>query len=359
MALWKKNEVKVDLASYRHYIRGEKKVGKTTLFVKLMEKLYGDSGKGLLISLGNERGWKALDGAVYVDCPEWSSLIELTDELVENKADNEFQCVCFDTVDEWIAMAQREVIRLEYRKSGERKEFNACLGGYGNGRKKVEELINSVLTKIEDSGYGIFMLGHVKYRDIKEKNGDEYQKFTSNLSSDYDGIFANKADIIAMITTEKDIEDGFVQETQRYLHFRSDGFVDAGGRFPNIEGKVEFSADNYIKTVTDAIKKSIKSHDATDEYIENKKKQEQKEKEEFYQANKERLMNDEPEVNEYEKNLEVCNDLKAEIKKAITAADAETKKVLQAKLKEAGLPVQYQKLTDQETLAKILSIVAQ
>ena len=39
--------------------------------------------------------------------------------------------------------------------------------------------------------------------------------------------------------------------------------------------------------------------------------------------------------------------------------DAETKKVLQAKLKEAGLPVQYQKISDTETLAKILSIVAQ
>lgn len=358
MALWKKNEVKVDLASYRHYIRGEKKIGKTTLFVKLMEKLYGDSEKGLLISLGNERGWKALDGAVYVDCPTWSDLIEVTDELVENKNDNNFKCVCFDTVDEWISLAQKEVQRLDYKKTGERHEFNACLGGYGNGRKKVEELINSVLTKIEDSGYGIFMIGHVKYRDIKEKNGDEYQKFTSNLSSDYDGIFANKADIIAMIATEKDIEDGFVTETQRYLHFRSDGFVDAGGRFPNIEGKVEFSADNYIKTVTDAIKKSIKSHEVTDEYLEKKAKQEQKEREDFYQANKEKLMSEDPELDEYEKNLKLCEDLKVEIKNAITAADTETKKALQAKLKEAGLPIKYQSNNDPETLAKILSIVA-
>ena len=50
--------------------------------------------------------------------------------------------------------------------------------------------------------------------------------------------------------------------------FRGDGFIDAGGRFADIDSKVEVSAKNYIKTVTDAIKKSIKSHDATDEYIE-------------------------------------------------------------------------------------------
>ena len=162
-----------------------------------------------------------------------------------------------------------------------------------------------------------------------------------------------------MGTIEKNIDDGFVQDAERYMVFRGDGYIDAGGRFADIESKVEVSAKNYIKTVTDAIKKSIKSHDATDEYIENKKKQEQKEKEEFYQANKEKLMNNEPEVDEYEKNIQVCDDLKAEIKKAITAADAETKKVLQAKLKEAGLPIKYQQLTDAETLGKILSIVAQ
>ena len=359
MALWKKNEVSVDIAHYRHYWRAPKKWGKTTLFANLINELYGNMDKGLLISCGNERGYSALDSLVYVDCPEWATLMEVVDELIENKSDNDFAILGFDTVDELVAMAQREVVRLEYRKSGERKEFNACLGGYGAGRKKVEELINSIITRLGDSGYCLIFIGHTKIRDIKEKNGDEYQMLTSNLSSDYDGIFANKADICMMGTIEKNIDGGFVQDAERYMVFRGDGYIDAGGRFADIESKVEVSAKNYIKTVIDAIKKSIKSHDVTDEYIENKKKQEQKEKEEFYQANKEKLMGNDPDVDEYEKNNEICNELKAEIKAAITNLDAETKKSLQTKLKEAGLPVQYQKLTDQETLAKILSIVAQ
>lgn len=358
MALWKKNEVSVDIAHYRHYWRAPKKWGKTTLFANLIKELYGDMDKGLLISCGNERGYSALDSLMYVDCPEWGNLMEVVDELVENKADNSFAILGFDTVDEMVAMAQKEVVRLEYRKSGERKEFNACLGGYGAGRKKVEELINSIITKLGDSGYGLFFIGHTKIRDIKEKNGDEYQMLTSNLSSDYDGIFANKADICMMGTIEKNIDGGFVQDAERFMVFRGDGYIDAGGRFADIEPKVEVSAKNYIKTVTDAIRKSIKSHDATDEYIETKKKQEQKEKEEFYQANKEKLMNDEPEVDEYEKNIETCNELKAEIKKAIAKLDDETKKSLQAKLTAAGIPIKYQKLTDVDTLAKILSIVA-
>ena len=288
MALWKKNEVSVDLAHYRHYWRAPKKWGKTTLFANLTQELYGDMGKSLLISCGNERGYSALDGLVYVDCPEWSTLMEVVDELVENKDDNEFRLIGFDTVDEWVSMAQREVIRLEYRKSGERKEFNACLGGYGAGRKKVEELINSVITRLGDCGYGLVFIGHSKIRDIKEKNGDEYQMLTSNLSSDYDGIFANKADICMMGTIEKNIDGGFVQDAERYMVFRGDGYIDAGGRFANIDSKVEASATNYIKTVTDAIRKSIKSHEATDEYIETKMKQERSQEKSSARAMKNR-----------------------------------------------------------------------
>ena len=358
MALWKKNEVSVDLAHYRHYWRAPKKWGKTTLFANLIKEMYGDMNRGLLCSCGNERGYAALDSLMYVDCPDWETLMEVVDELVENKADNNFAIVGFDTVDELVSMAQAQVIKLEFRKSGERKEFNACLGGYGAGRKKVEELINSVITRLGDSGYGLIFIGHSKIRDVKEKNGDEYHMLTSNLSADYDGIFANKCDICMMGIIEKSIDDGFIQEAERYMVFRGDGYIDAGGRFADIESRVEVSAKNYIKTVTDAIRKSIKFHAATDEYIATKMQQEQQEKEKYYQENKEKLMGHDPEVDAYEKNVETCNALKEEIKNTIAGLDNETKRSLQGKLKAANLPVQYQKCDDVETLSKILSIVA-
>ena len=50
--------------------------------------------------------------------------------------------------------------------------------------------------------------------------------------------------------------------------------------------------------------------------------------------------------------------LKSEIKAAIQQLSPVEKKEMQNKLKEAGLPTAYTKLTDAETLAKILSIVA-
>lgn len=355
---YKTNEVKVDLASYRHYWRGVKKAGKTTLFYQLMMKLYGDPSYGLELSIGNERGYKALDGMVYDEAPDWATLMEIVEDLIENKADNNFKFICFDTVDELVEIAKKEVVRLDYRKTGERHEFNACLGGYARPREKVTELINNLMTRVEDSGYGIIWIGHTKYRTVNEKNGDSYDMLTSNLSSDYDGIFANKADVVMMIDIEKEIEGSFVQGTQRYMWFRGDGFVDAGGRFSQIEQKVEFSVDNYINTVSDAIRAEIKSKSVTDTYIAEKAKQEQQEREEYYQANREKLMQDEPEVDEYAKNLQDCKNIQDRIKAAVTSLDQDVKKGLQAKIKSAGLPVQYQKVTDVETLNKILAIVS-
>ena len=79
-------------------------------------------------------------------------------EIVENKDDNNFKFICFDTVDELIELAKKEVVRLDYRDSGEKKKFNACFGGYGEPRRQVQILIDAIMTKLEDCGYGLY--GH-------------------------------------------------------------------------------------------------------------------------------------------------------------------------------------------------------
>lgn len=58
-------------------------------------------------------------------------------------------------------------------------------------------------------------------------------------------------------------------------------------------------------------------------------------------------------------SAEDAADLKAEIKAAISKLSPPEKKEMQGKLTAAGLPTAYTKVTDVDTLAKILSIVAQ
>ena len=270
------NKVKCDIGSYIHYWRGIKKVGKTTLFYDLVKEQYGDYNKGLLISVGDEIGYQALDGLVYVEASDWGTLTEIVDDLVENKSDNEFEVLGLDTADEIVKIAKEEVKRLHKKQKGTAAEFNACLGGYGAPRDKVIELVDDVLAKLRKAGYGLIIIGHTKLRDIKEKSGDEYQQLTSNLSADYDGIFANKADIVMTIAVEKNInEDKRIEGTTRYMWFRTDGFVDAGGRFKEMPERIEYGAKNYITAFEEGVKKAIKGK-VTDKDIKRAKDEEVK-----------------------------------------------------------------------------------
>lgn len=263
--LWKKNEVKVDITSYMQYIRGIKKVGKSTLFKELIEELYNDMNKGLLISLGDEDGYKALNGLIVAKASTWLEFEELVDELVENPQDNEFTFLALDTVDELFQLATEEVFRLHKKKYNEVCEsLNSALKGYGAGRAKVKELVREQVARLKGS-YGLFCIGHTKLRDVNEKGmAEAYQQLTTSLPFDFDSVIADKADIIATISIDKEVIDaeevngkmvGSLGGITRWIHFRDDNFnVDCGARFADIVDKVELSAENYIKAIEDAIK---------------------------------------------------------------------------------------------------------
>lgn len=347
--LFKKNEVKCDIGSYMHYWRGIKKSGKTTLFYDLVKAQYGDLNKGLLISVGDEIGYQALDGLVYAEAPEWDELIAIIDELVENRNENEFELVAIDTVDETVKLAMREVQAIHRKThSGERKEFNACLGGYGAPRQKVTELIDEQIARLRRAGYGIVFIGHTKIKDVKEKNGDEYQQLTSNLSADYDGIFANKADIVMTIVVEKEVDEKkHISGTNRYMYFRSDGFVDAGGRFAEIPERVEYGAQNYLDAFAQGVKGAI-GKKVSDKEIEKRRKEEvqiRKERAEEY-ADKEK-------DNEIDlvRNQAIISMLKTATKEQQRAIMEKMKELKITSLKGAETDIPTKKL---EELAKLL-----
>ncbi len=342
---YRKNQVKVDLASYIHYWRGIKKVGKTTLFRDLIDKLYnGDLSKGLLISCGNENGFKALDGLFYDIAENWDEIEDITYDLIENKKDNSFEFICFDTVDELIKIAQEEIIRLHKREKGKSPSgFNACFGGYSEPKRRLACLIDNVMTRLSRTGYGLIWIGHTKFKEIEEKDGTRYQLLTSNLNTDYDLIFSAKADINMLINVEKEIDNNHIQSTQRYMWFRSDGFVDAGGRFTDIESKVEFSVENYIKTVENAIKSSIKNADP-ENYINSKKVEEKEEREKYYSEHKIDL-------------LYTSEKLAEKIKSALLSMGKEQRIEISKKFKSLGIDAKNMENSKIEKLKEALDFI--
>jgi len=346
------NVIKTDLGSYRHFWRGTPKIGKTTMFRDVVEAEYGDAKHGLLVGIGNETGHKALSRLYAVETNDWSEFVSLIDDLVENPDDNEFNLIGLDTVDQLVDIAIERTLLVHFKRKSQKVEtINQALGGYGSGQKYVVKIINDQINRLERAGYGLVFIGHTKIRDIKEKGMDEpYQTLTTNLDSRYGGIFTDKADIVATFYDKKRVvSDGGV-ESERFIFFRPDGFVEAGSRFSDMPVMVNMSADNYLKAFNEGVKASFgeKVSDAKISKMKAQEKSSRKAEAEKY-SEKERSGS----VEHFE-NLKTVEDYKKRIRKELESLNNDTKRQKRLELKEAGVPTAIDEIEDMETLKTIL-----
>lgn len=275
MGLGKKHEVKMDIKQFMQLIIGDKKVGKTTLMADLARDIYGSLDKLLMVSIGKEKAYEAIHGAVYEEPQDWTELMNIVDELAINIDKYNFDMVSFDTIDEIIPMAEEEVIRMHTKAYKEvPKSFNAAFGGYGEPRKKVAELINELLSKLDTITHktGVYFIGHNKIRPMKTKlDTEDYYVVSSNLSFDYFNMFAYKCPIICNIVKEvetldtgktegvgKNEKDVLIADKRdRFMYLRDSGAIEAGGRFAHMPEKVPYGAKYYYDAILEGIKVEI------------------------------------------------------------------------------------------------------
>jgi len=353
---YKKNTIKVSIDNFRHYWRGIPKIGKTTLFRDLVIEAFGKSEAGFLISPGNETGFRAIDNLYAHETPTWDDFIETVDDLVENKSDNEFRIIAIDTVDELVSIASDKVLKIHFQRKGEKcHTLNSALGGFGQGHVMVQKLINDQIHRLELAGYGLVFISHTKIKEIKEKNLDGvYNQLTSNMESRFDKIFSDKADIICTLYVQKDVKEEELVGTQRYMYFRSDGFVDAGTRFPDIPERVPMGAKEYIEAFEHGVKSAFTGK-VTDKTIAKMREQELKEKEEKAAEYVEKAKTGDI---EHAAELQTPEDYRKLIDEKLSELDKETKNQKRAEVKEKGLPTNLKTIEDVEVLKQILKIIS-
>lgn len=340
----KLNKVKIDLRSYPHYIiMGVRKSGKTTLFRDLVLYNYHDASKGLLISCGAEDGYRALDDLQYEEARTWDmienedgerGLVQIVDELLALRGtDDQIEMVCFDTLDELVDVATQQVYE-EHRDAYMKypKSLNDALGGYGAGQRRVASLIKEQIGRLNNAGMAVFIIAHTKLKDKEDPlSGEKYEMITNNLESRFYDPIADTAQMIVNIVIDRKIEGaGTVKkkvskdkeidveiagkqiEQQRYMYFRENNFVDAGGRFPGLPEKLPLSAENFMKAFEMGVKSS-QSNPLT-------KTEEKKRKEEENEINQQagvKLVAKELEHKKAELSLEINTKLNANPDKEI------------------------------------------
>ena len=305
---FKTNKVKVDLCSYPPYLLlAPKKFGKTTFWYKLVKEVWGNNEKGLLISFGNEEGYHSLDGIQVEVAKEWNAeydeetelrgFIQIVDDIVENNKEYGLKGICLDTFDTLVDVATKEVFKQHKKEKGTVcKSLNDAFSGYGRGKARLLELIDTQIERLRDIGLAVFILCHIKNKEKTDlMSGEKYEMITNNLSDDIYGHVADAAQMVMVGALDREINNGKIINESRVVYLRGNSTIDAGGRFTDIPEKIELSPKAFIEAFEIAVKNSLENPD--DKQIEKMKKEEIKTREKTAEIaikkNKEKQTNNE------------------------------------------------------------------
>ncbi|MGM9986348.1 MAG: AAA family ATPase [Bacillaceae bacterium] len=297
------NQIATDIEQLSIYIRTLKKFGKTTLFRDVVIEKYGDPEKGLLVGVGAEIGYKLLDNLNTTHVETYKDLLDLKEWLITQKGkEHDIKLVAFDVAEELIPIFEKEVMRLSVIDTKKPcKSINAAYGGFGAGGIKVQQLIKEYFLDLEKAKFGTWMIGHTKFKTIKEKGNieeDGYMSLTSNLPGNYESVFGDVFDVTLTGYIDREIEEETVGEGDnekvkrkatneiRKLYFRGNTLIDAGGRFafgavpeyivfdqPNmakefietVETGMKKSKSTFVKGTKPAVKEEVKEEEPNEE----------------------------------------------------------------------------------------------
>ncbi len=190
------------------YLRGEPKIGKSSLFRDVILEKYHDPERGLLIKCGAESGDTMLDEVNSVQIETWAEVKELAEWLIEQKGkEHNIEIIAFDTVDELIKMAELKAMADSWKESQgtknpvKPKSINQAFGGYGKGPAYVVNMLLTPLISKLKQHFGLWGIAHTKMKtssnNVDSLNAEvAVQQLTSNLDSRYEACFGGLLDII-------------------------------------------------------------------------------------------------------------------------------------------------------------------
>ena len=270
------NTIKSDIKNVSIYLRSVKKFGKSTLFRDVILAKYGDPSRGLLVEVGMERGAALLDNVNTTHVDTYKDLIELQKWLIEEKGkEHNIEIVGYDVADELVPLFDKETIRQHNIENPQKmvKSIKAAMGGYTAGEQYSATLMKNYFDKIKSANMQVWVLGHSKYKNIKDKanvDNEGYMQLSSNLGAAYEAALGDIFDVVLTGVIDRNIETvGEGDNAKRYatdairkLYFRGTPEIDAGGRFAadSVPEYLVFDkpnmAEDFIKVIEDGMEKS-------------------------------------------------------------------------------------------------------
>lgn len=232
----KPHKVSRDLRGYSVLFYGEPKSGKTTISSRF---------PGALV-LAFEKGYSAIPGIMAKPMNSWGDFKKTLTELKDPEVKNVFQTVVIDTADIAYGLCEKYICSRESDAKNTYEQISDL--PFGKGYKLAQQEFDEGLRKILQMDYGLILISHAVDKTFKDEAGVEYNQIIPTLDNKARLVCERTCDIIGysrQVQTEEGVKTKlFMRGTPRFV---------AGSRFRFTPDSIDFSYDNLVKAISDAI----------------------------------------------------------------------------------------------------------
>ena len=201
--------------------------------------------KSLICSF--EQGSNALNNVYVAPIKTWSDWKSIGAQLCrKNELKDKFETICIDTADEAWELC------VKYVCSNNGIERLGDLP-YGQGYDIAKKEFASLLRDLSFAGYGLIFISHSMEKTVSDENDEDIVQILPALPARPYAVVNKMVDIVGYIREVKN-EEG---ERVRRIFFRGNEHFFAKSRFRYIEPVVDFSYENIVNALYDAIDKEV------------------------------------------------------------------------------------------------------
>lgn len=228
------HKVSRSLEGYTIMFYGEPKTGKTSTAAKFPKALL----------LGFEVGYLAIGGVKPQPINKWSEFKQVLKQLKDPKAHELYSNIIIDTADIAYDLCEKYICNQAGVSAVNELP-------YGQGWSKTSKEFDECLRSIPQMGYGLVMISHSQDKTFTDENGSEYNQIVPTLGNRPRLIVDRMSDVIGYAHPVEE-EDG---RTHTVLYMRGTPRFVAGSRFKYTPDSIDFTYDNLVKAIGDAIDK--------------------------------------------------------------------------------------------------------
>lgn len=228
------HQVSRDMRGYSVFFYGEPKSGKTTIATKFPNHLL----------LAFEKGYNAIPGAMAQPINSWAEFLKVLQQLKNEEVKKKFETIIIDTAD----------IAYDYCSTYICNNNGVDTVGdipFGKGYNLIAKEYDTRLRAIVQLGYGLVIISHETDKTFTDVNGAQYNKIVPTLDKRANNIVARMCDIIGYARIFAD-NDG-VESTKLFM--RGTPRFEAGSRFKYTPDYIDFTYENLVNAIGDAIDK--------------------------------------------------------------------------------------------------------